>query len=157
MLIAIAAPRGSEQDPAVDLRVQQVQQYLVTWLRDPDFRRLGRQAWPFVAERMRWTPRFRRWSSVWGPISGILTTLGELEWTLLGPEDWTAPGHGKVWSFADATEANEPVDLRGILADVQASVMRQLWAHCAANSYLSTGIGVGEPFLDQVRARIRTL
>ena len=87
---------GERWDPAVRVRVQIVDSWLMLWRGQSRKEKHSlRVAWDRIQRRLRGYPHAHRWRAISGPLATVVVTLFDLGWDPARPAWWPA-GHWAV-------------------------------------------------------------
>ena len=122
---AIALVHGPHNDPAVQVRLQSVKDWLAMWVKLPEEdKALIRATWAQAYRKLQTTPR---WGKVRGPRAATIATLLDIKWKPVAPDFWHAP-NDTVWHFTEAIGSF-------FLNELQASIEKELWLKAATHMW----------------------
>jgi hypothetical protein len=124
----LALELGYKKDPAVELRVLQLQEWCRVWKSLPECdKERTTKAWMRTMPKL--SERTTRWCRVKGHMGATIATLFDINWAPIGPSKWMMPDKS---AFADLDKASfNEYELAEVVAH---SIQEALWETAAGRS-----------------------
>ena len=129
---------GPGQDPAVDLRVEVLLEWLHTWGAHPDLHADLVKAWHRILPTL--LDQRQRWKRASGPMATVMAVLLDFDWVPSHPVEWYMPvaadGSQDKWVLQSGADTLELVEA------IQQTIYPKLWAQ-ADKFYTTQGLEYG--------------
>ena len=125
-LTSCFAVLGTAQDPAIEVPLQQMREWIGLWHSAQGIRDIVRPVWTEAVNKVLATAEHVRAHKVRGPLGALLTLLLGLGWHLEAADHWGTE-EGLQFEFGEEHASDLPVQVAPLLQALQGSIERRQW------------------------------